>query len=217
MRDLNEIIIHCTATRPKWWEGKSAEEKVREVRHWHVAGNGWSDIGYHWLIDRDGTVVAGRPEDKAGAHTRGHNSNSIGIALFGGHGSTKDDRFEDHFTPAQAKSLRRLLADIHGRHPTITKVSGHHEYANKACPGFQVKPWLEEKPAPEPRTSIAQSKTIQASQVTKIASAATPVVGAVAGLEWPNLLILGVLAVVILTATGVIDLERIKKWKAGDR
>lgn len=217
MRNVNEIIVHCTATRPDWWSGKSAEEKVREVRDWHVSGNGWSDVGYHWLIDRDGTIVAGRPEEKAGAHCRGQNSNSIGIALFGGHGSTKTDRFEDHFTPAQAKSLRRLLADIHGRYPTISKVSGHNEYANKACPGFQVKPWLEKKPAPEPRTSLAQSKTIQASQVTKIASAATPVVGAVAGLEWPNLLILGGLAVIIMIATGVIDLERVKKWKAGDR
>jgi len=43
------------------------------------------------------------------------------------------------------------------------------------------------------------------------------VVGALGGLEWPNLLILGVLGVIILTATGIIDLERIKKWKAGDR
>jgi len=217
MRKLDEIIVHCTATRPNWWENRSAEEKVREVRDWHVSGNGWSDIGYHWLIDTDGTVVAGRPEDKAGAHCRGHNSNSIGIALFGGHGSTKTDRFEDNFTPAQDKALRRLIADLHGRYPTIQKVSGHNEYANKACPGFQVKPWLEKKKPSKQRTSIAQSKTIQASQVTKIAGAATPVVGALAGLEWQSILVLGALAVIILTATGVIDLERIKKWNAGDR
>ena len=45
MRDINEIIVHCTATRADWWEGKSTERKVNEVRKWHVEGNGWSDIG----------------------------------------------------------------------------------------------------------------------------------------------------------------------------
>lgn len=217
MRDINEIIVHCTATRADWWEGKSTERKVNEVRKWHVEGNGWSDIGYHFLIDRDGTVVEGRPVATSGAHTRGHNSNSIGISLFGGHGSTKTDAFSDNFTAEQGVALQNLIDRLKTEYPTIAKVSGHNEYANKACPGFQVGPWLSNRPAPAQRTSITQSRTIQASQLTKIAGIATPVVGALGGLEWPNLLILGILGVIILTATGIIDLERIKKWKAGDR
>jgi len=79
MRDIDTIVVHCTATRPQWWAGKSAEEKVREVRHWHVFGNNWADIGYHFLIDRDGTVVEGRPVERTGAHARGHNTTSIGM------------------------------------------------------------------------------------------------------------------------------------------
>jgi hypothetical protein len=83
MRPLNKIIIHCTATRPNWWIGKSPQQKVNEIRRWHVEDRGWADIGYHYLIDRDGTVIEGRPLSKVGAHAKGHNTGSVGIALFG--------------------------------------------------------------------------------------------------------------------------------------
>ena len=72
-------------------------------------------------------------------------------------------------------------------------------------------------PEKRERASMAQSKTLQASTVAKVAAAASPVVAAVGGMPWQNLAILGALSVVILFATGVIDIERIKKWKAGDR
>jgi hypothetical protein len=98
MRKIDEIIIHCTATRPNWWEDKTTEEKVAEVKRWHVQDNGWSDLGYHYLIDRDGTVAKGRPVEKAGAHCKGHNSTTIGVSLFGGHGSSERDTFNEHFT-----------------------------------------------------------------------------------------------------------------------
>lgn len=217
MREINEIIIHCTATRPDWNSTQSAHEKVQEVRNWHLSRS-WSDVGYHYLIDRDGTVVEGRPVEKTGAHVKGHNTGTIGVALFGGHGSAATDQFSDHYTQEQAGALNHLLVELQQRFPSINKVSGHNDYTNaKACPGFKVKPWMQNKPAPAPRTSLAQSKTIQASQVTKIATAATPLVGVIGGLEWPQLLIMGILALIVLVATGIIDMERIKKWKAGDR
>lgn len=217
MRHIDTVVIHCTATRPEWWADRSAEEKVREVRDWHLK-RGFNDVGYHWLIDRDGTVVAGRPEEKTGAHVKGHNTGSIGVSLFGGHGSASTDQFSDHYTQEQADALTLLLAELQQRYPSINKIAGHNDFTNgKSCPGFKVDPWLRNKPAPKPRKSISQSKTIQASQVTKIASVATPMVGVLGGLEWPQLLIMGVLAVVILVATGIIDMERIKKWNAGDR
>jgi len=148
MRDIDTIVVHCTATRPEWWAGKSAEEKVREVRDWHVSGNGWSDIGYHYLIDRDGTVVEGRPVERAGAHAKGHNATSIGISLFGGHGSASTDKFLDHFTTEQDKALRKLIQKLEVDNPGIYKIIGHNEVAAKACPGFQVKPWLQRAPKP---------------------------------------------------------------------
>ena len=61
MRPISEIIIHCTDTRPDWMEGKTTSAKVAEIRRWHTdpqpKGRGWKDIGYHFLIDRDGRVA----------------------------------------------------------------------------------------------------------------------------------------------------------------
>jgi len=87
------------------------------------------------------------------------------------------------------------------------------------CPCFQVSKWLnsaETKKKPE-RKRIAQTKTIQASSVAKVASVATPLVGVLGGLPWQNLAIMGALAVVAMMALGVIDMERLSKWNRGDR
>lgn len=141
MRQINEIIIHATATRPEWWATRTANQKVAEVRRWHVEQNGWKDIGYHYLIDRDGKVVAGRPLEQVGAHVQGRNTGTIGIALFGGHGSAATDRFDQHYTPAQDAALRRLIADLTAAHGPLI-VSGHNQYAAKACPGFDARAWF---------------------------------------------------------------------------
>jgi N-acetylmuramoyl-L-alanine amidase len=214
MRSVNEIIVHCAATQPNWWSDRSAEEKAREVRQWHL-DRGWKDVGYHWLIDRDGTVVKGRDESVTGAHVKGRNSNTIGICLFGGHGSGKDDTFEEYFTPEQDAALRRLIAEIEQRH-TITKVSGHNEYANKACPGFNVRSWLNNKPVPAPRTSVAQSTTVQASAV-QIASGAGAAASSVALLDGTaQLVALSFAGLVVLMGLWIMR-ERIRKWADGDR
>lgn len=134
---VTEIILHCADTRPEWLAGRPLVEKVAEIRRWHVEQRGWRDIGYHWVIDRDGALVPGRPETEIGAHVEGHNRGTIGICLLGGYGASADDPFEQNFTPAQAEAVRRLIAQIEGR-TAIQKVSGHNNYAAKNCPGFQV-------------------------------------------------------------------------------
>lgn len=139
---VREIVVHCAATKPQWMDGARTSAKVAEIRKWHVSGNGWSDIGYHYVIDRDGTVARGRAETVVGAHVSGHNSGTIGICLVGGFGSNEKDAFGKHFTNEQDAALRRLIADIRKR-TEIRKVSGHNEYAAKACPGFEVRGWLE--------------------------------------------------------------------------
>ncbi len=138
---VREIIIHCAATRPDWMQGRPLRDQVAEIRRWHRA-NGWRDIGYHWIIGRDGSMLPGRPETEIGAHTVGHNSGTIGICLIGGFGSATTDRFSDHFTARQGITLEQQLQAISMRTP-ITRVSGHNEYAAKACPGFNVTRWLE--------------------------------------------------------------------------
>lgn len=153
MRPIDKVIVHCTATRPEWWAKKPTESKVREVRRWHVEDNGWRDIGYHYLIDRDGTVAKGRHVAQIGAHCRGHNKGSVGVALFGGHGSSETDKFEENFTPEQDKALRSLIRGFGAEYGKVT-IHGHNEFAAKACPGFNVSEWLtgeRPKPPADPR------------------------------------------------------------------
>lgn len=215
MRPISEIIIHCTATQPAWMQDQPTAAKVAEVRKWHVQERGWKDIGYHYLIDRDGTVAEGRPLDQVGAHTQGHNTGSIGISLIGGFGSSADDKFADHFTPQQEFALSKLIDDLKYRF-SVTKVSGHNEYANKACPGFRVAEWLgSEKPKAE-RTNAAQSTTVQASAV-QVASAAGAGVTAISALDGTAQLVVMVLAGIIVLAAVWIMRERLKKWANGIR
>ena len=76
-RKINEIIVHCSATP----EGK--DYSVDTIRQWHLQ-RGFSDIGYHYVIYRDGSIHTGRYESIIGAHCAGHNANSIGVCYIGG-------------------------------------------------------------------------------------------------------------------------------------
>lgn len=148
------ITVHCSDTRPDWMSDKSGADRVAEIRRWHVGDNGWRDIGYNHIIDRDGTIYNGRDVDddgdsfeEVGAHAKGHNSASVGVCLIGGHGSAATDAFSDHFTEAQNKALRAYMLDAMDYYPTIKKVQGHNEISAKACPGFHVPTWVKRKPA----------------------------------------------------------------------
>lgn len=163
MRAISEIIVHCTATRPEWFAGKTVKAKVAEIDRWHKA-NGWKGIGYHYLIDRDGALGVGRDLNTVGAHVKDHNIGSVGVALIGGHGAEATDHFEDHFTPEQDAALRNLIADLRVRFGDLI-VSGHNQYAAKGCPGFYAPGWFEraEKkaveatPAPAPQPDPQES------------------------------------------------------------
>lgn len=134
-RQIDKLIIHCAATQPKQDIG------AKEIRDWHVNGNGWQDIGYHYVIRRNGVIEDGRPLNVAGAHTSGHNSRSIGICLVGGINMKGDP--EANFTPEQWKTLERMVRAFRSEHPSAT-IHGHNEYARKACPSFDVQKWLKE-------------------------------------------------------------------------
>ena len=115
--------------------------KRAEIRRWHMQDRGWRNIGYRWLIDFDGQSEPGRPETCIGAHVIDRNRGTIGICLIDGHGADADDQFGEHFTSAQARTLRAVIADIRGR-MQIGRVTGHNDYAAKACPGFRVAGWI---------------------------------------------------------------------------
>ena len=132
MRRIDKIILHCTATP----EGK--DFTVQQIRDWHVRGNGWSDIGYHFVVDRYGNVHAGRPIEKPGAHTKGQNANSIGVSYVGG--CATDGRTpKDTRTPAQRSAIVGLIKDLKRRYGSHITVHGHNEFAAKSCPSFKVK------------------------------------------------------------------------------
>ena len=142
MREIDLVVVHCTATNPSWYSDKSCEDVVEEIRRWHVNERKWSDIGYHYCIHRDGVVAEGRPIRRSGAHTRGANKHSVGVALVGGRGGCNDDEPLDNFTEQQMTALRKLIDDLKEDYP-ISKVAGHNEFANKACPCFSVKEWYD--------------------------------------------------------------------------
>lgn len=131
MRHINEIIIHCTATP----EGR--HHTVDEIRSWHKA-QGWSDIGYHFVVYLDGSVHKGRPIEKVGAHVSGHNTGTVGVVYVGGMtADMKSDK--DTRTPAQKEALLKLCKELIRDYPLLKKVSGHNQYAKKACPSFDVR------------------------------------------------------------------------------
>jgi N-acetyl-anhydromuramyl-L-alanine amidase AmpD len=110
---------------------------AEEIRRWHVQDNGWNDIGYHYVIRRNGVVEKGRNEAVAGAHTSGHNFDSIGVCLVGG--MKQDEQKPDcNFTGAQFIALAGLIRDMRKRYPNIT-VSGHRDWAKRDCPTFNAE------------------------------------------------------------------------------
>jgi len=145
MRKINEIILHCSDTRPNWMGNRTTSSKVAEIRRWHKQERKWSDIGYHFVIDRDGTVAKGRPLSRVGAHVVGKNAFSVGVCLIGGHGASADDDFYENFTEAQNVAVRQLIEDLRKQFPEIFLITGHNQYAAKACPGFRVGKFLGEK------------------------------------------------------------------------
>lgn len=131
MREIKKIVIHCTATP----EGRHHD--VSDITRWHLK-RGFNTIGYHFLIHLDGTIETGRSIKKPGAHCRGENQRSIGICYVGG--MTKDmEKPKDTRTPEQKESLIFVMQKLIYKYNKDMTIHGHNEFANKACPSFDVK------------------------------------------------------------------------------
>lgn len=130
MRELKRIILHCTATP----EGKHFD--VDTIRRWHVKDRGWRDIGYHYVIYIDGSVHEGRPLEQVGAHTSGHNKDSIGIVYVGGCDAKM--KAKDTLNEAQEVAMVNLIKALRDGHGELS-LHGHNEFAAKACPSFDVQ------------------------------------------------------------------------------
>lgn len=180
-RRIDLLVVHCSATKP------NQMTTMEDIRNWHTwprydaqknqhyyqgrwydnqslptylqnkTGNGWTDIGYHFVNERDGVLKVGRPIEIPGAHCKGYNNNSIGYCLVGGLSET--GQTENNFTQQQWQTFERDITDIFKKYPNI-EICGHrdlspdvdgdgeieeHEWI-KDCPGFSVEEWLTFNP-----------------------------------------------------------------------
>ena len=131
LKVVKYLVVHCTATR------LSQRVSVEDIDRWHKA-QGWSGIGYHWYVDRDGHIFPGRSEREAGAHVIGYNHSSIGICYEGGldeQGNSADTR-----TPAQKAALLLIIKYLKQSYPNAI-VLGHRDFpgVHKDYPCFDAK------------------------------------------------------------------------------
>lgn len=138
VRLVTLVVIHCTFTPANMNVG------VKEIDRWHRQ-EGWFGIGYHFVIRRDGTIEEGRPLDEVGAHAKGHNHNSIGIAMVGG--KSAKGKPTNNFTVEQFEALNHLLHKLDDR---LNKydIKGHGDlsgHESRKCPCFDLDKFLREK------------------------------------------------------------------------
>lgn len=129
---IKKIVIHCSDTF------SNMDTSAADINEWHKA-RGWSKIGYHYVIRRDGSVETGRPEDKPGAHVAGHNTGSLGICMIGG--KARPGENPTNFTRQQWQTLETLVKRLKVDWPQA-EITGHTDLdASKTCPTFNVKAW----------------------------------------------------------------------------
>ena len=126
------IVIHCAATKA------SMDIGLTEIRKWHVQDNGWRDVGYHYIIRRNGEVELGRSNRDTGAHAAGYNHKSVSVCMVGG--MAEDNSAENNFTAQQWTALLDLVKQLKVDYPDAD-VIGHNEISEKKCPSFDVQKW----------------------------------------------------------------------------
>ncbi len=124
------IVIHCSDTP------STMDIGAKQIRQWHIVDNGWQDIGYHYVIRRNGLREHGRPIDAVGSHVKGFNTCSVGICMVGGRGGS-------NFTILQWNELEKLVKEMQKMY-TDAEVVGHCELnSGKTCPNFNVPEWTK--------------------------------------------------------------------------
>lgn len=145
---ITHITVHCSATK------NSPEIDAERIRKIHKA-KGWSDIGYHYVVNHYGIIEKGRSEEVHGAHVKGHNTGNIGVCLIGGVNESGNAEF--NFSDFQMNSLRSLVFALAAKHGVpIENIIGHRDWYGdtnndgkidsrdwlKECPCFDVQAWL---------------------------------------------------------------------------
>jgi len=128
----NRITIHHTATPTN--DSLSVTARLRQIQAFHQDVNGWCDIGYQYLVSRDGRLWKGRGARQVGAHVTNNNTGNVGISVIGTYTSTNPTEHQ----------LNRIAALVRGLHNefnipiTSAKIKGHRNYGGTTCPGNKL-------------------------------------------------------------------------------
>ena len=114
----NVIVLHHAAAKVC---------TAKQVDSWHK-GNGWTGIGYHFFVRKDGSIYRGRPEWAVGAHASGHNSDTIGICAEGNYDEEKA------MPDAQKTAIKELLRYLKCKYPAAV-LKRHSDVCATGCPG----------------------------------------------------------------------------------
>ncbi|GAB3213333.1 hypothetical protein GCM10027294_43900 [Marinactinospora endophytica] len=122
-----EFVVHYSAGPPS--------QTPRQIQAFHMDSNGWSDVGYNFLVDTDGKIYEGRGWLVVGAHATGHNTSGIGACFIGGNGDA---------TPAAREAIRALYDEANRKAGRTLKIRGHRDVGSTDCPGGDLYAWVRD-------------------------------------------------------------------------
>lgn len=138
-RNIEVIYLHATATKPRIYVS------IDVIRSWHINGRGWSDIGYHYIVQPDGTVELGRDVNRSGAHVGSDNAYTIGVSMVGEWDTIKPD--PGHPQEKNTALLLARLCKMYNINPLSYGLLLHREAndpghrapePHKSCPGMNI-------------------------------------------------------------------------------
>ena len=130
---------HTSGHRTFSFEDSLAE--VGFIQDFHQNGRGWSDIGYHFVIDGEGRIFEGRPVEVLGAHAKNHNTGNVGVAFLGYYQRPVNDRLNERQIES-AIDLYAWLSSTYQVDPDSLR--GHLDYKDTDCPGDLVYVLLDD-------------------------------------------------------------------------
>lgn len=134
-REIKYIVVHCTAT--------PTTTTIESIKAYWKNVLGWQNPGYHYIIQRNGTIMPIHPESQVANGVAGYNTNSIHLSYIGG--VDANNKPIDNRTPAQKEAMFNLIMKLHNRYPSA-EIKGHRDFpkVQKDCPSFDVKTWLKQ-------------------------------------------------------------------------
>lgn len=133
MRTIKYIVLHCTAT--------PVNTTIKQIQQYWKEQLKWLNPGYHYIIERDGTIVQLQTENKIANGVKNFNAHSIHVSYIGG--IDKNEKPFDNRTPAQEQAMFNKVVELSEKYPGAI-IKGHRDFpfVTKACPSFDVKTWL---------------------------------------------------------------------------